>query len=72
MRVSEEPVCIYHFRQNPAFPPLHLRSSVHVVSPEELVESPSRTEEHIQEGGNLKRGTTTQKGAIERSYHREG
>ncbi len=33
MRVSEEPVCSYLFRQNPAFTSLHLRSPVHVVPP---------------------------------------
>jgi hypothetical protein len=33
MRVSEEPVCIDHFRQNPVFSSLHLRSPVHVVPP---------------------------------------
>jgi hypothetical protein len=33
IRVSEEPVCIYLFRQNPVFTSLHLRSSVHVVPP---------------------------------------
>jgi hypothetical protein len=32
-RVSEEPVCIYIFRQNPVFTSLHLRSPVHVVPP---------------------------------------
>ncbi len=33
MRVSEEPVCIYLFRQNPVFTSLHLRSPVHDVLP---------------------------------------
>ncbi len=33
MRVSEEPVCIYLFRQNPVFTSVHLRSPVHVVPP---------------------------------------
>ncbi len=33
MRVSEEPVCIDLFRQNPVFTFLHLRSPVHVVPP---------------------------------------
>ena len=33
IRVSEEPVCIYLFRQNPFFASLHLRSPVHVVPP---------------------------------------
>ncbi len=33
MKVSEEPVCIYLFRQNPVFTSLHLRSPVHVVPP---------------------------------------
>jgi hypothetical protein len=33
---SEEPVCIYHFRQNPVFTSLHLRSPVHVVPPQEI------------------------------------
>ncbi len=33
MRVSEEPVCIYFFRENPVFTSLHLRSPVHVVPP---------------------------------------
>jgi hypothetical protein len=33
MRVLGEPVCIYHFRQNPFFTSLHLRSHVYVVPP---------------------------------------
>ncbi len=33
IRVSEEPVCIYFFRQNPVFTSLYLRSPVHVVPP---------------------------------------
>ncbi len=33
IRVSEEPVCIYIFRQNPIFTSLHLKSPVHVVPP---------------------------------------
>jgi hypothetical protein len=33
MRVSEEPVCIYLFRQKPVFTSLHLRSPFHVVPP---------------------------------------
>jgi hypothetical protein len=33
MRVSEEPVCIDLFRQNPIITSLHLRSPVHVVPP---------------------------------------
>ncbi len=33
MRVSEEPVCIYLFRQNPAFSSLHLRSQVQFLRP---------------------------------------
>ncbi len=33
MRVSEEPVSIYLFRQNPVFTSLHLRSPVDVVLP---------------------------------------
>ncbi len=33
MTVSEEPVCIHHFRQNPVFASLHSRSHVHVVPP---------------------------------------
>ncbi len=33
MRVSEEPVCIYLFRQNPVYTSLHLRSPIHVVPP---------------------------------------
>ncbi len=32
-RVSEEPVCIYLFRQNPVFTSLHLRFAVHVLTP---------------------------------------
>jgi len=35
MRVSEEPVCIYLFQQNPVFTSLHLRSLVHVVPPQD-------------------------------------
>ncbi len=38
-RVSEEPVHIYLFRQNPVFTSLHLRSPVHVVPPQEASES---------------------------------
>ncbi len=34
MRVSEEPVYIYLFRQNPVFISLHLRSPVHFVPPQ--------------------------------------
>jgi hypothetical protein len=34
MRVSEEPFCIYLFRQNAVFISLHLRSPVHVVPPQ--------------------------------------
>jgi hypothetical protein len=34
MRVSEEPVCIDLFWQNPVFTSLHLRSPVHVVPPQ--------------------------------------
>ncbi len=34
MRVSEEPVYIYLFRQSPVFTSLHLRSPVHVVPPQ--------------------------------------
>ncbi len=33
MRISEEPVCINIFRQNPVFTSLHLRSPVYVVPP---------------------------------------
>ena len=33
MRISEEPVCIYLFRQNPFFTSLHLRSPVYDVPP---------------------------------------
>ncbi len=33
IRVSEEPVCIYPFRQNPVFTSLRLRSPAHVVPP---------------------------------------
>jgi hypothetical protein len=33
LKVSEEPVCIYLFRQNPVFTSLHLKSPVHVVVP---------------------------------------
>jgi hypothetical protein len=33
MRVSEEPVCIYLFRQNPVFTSLHFKSPFHVVLP---------------------------------------
>jgi hypothetical protein len=33
MRVSEKPVCIYLFRQNPVFTSRHLRPLVHVVPP---------------------------------------
>jgi hypothetical protein len=33
MRVSEEPVCIDIFRQNPVFTSLHLKYPVHVVPP---------------------------------------
>ncbi len=33
MRVSEEPVCIYLFRQNPDFTSLHLKSPLHVIPP---------------------------------------
>jgi hypothetical protein len=33
MRVSEEPVCIYLFGQNPVFTSLHLKYPVHVVPP---------------------------------------
>jgi len=32
MRVSEEPVCIYLFRQNPVFTSLHLRSQLPFMS----------------------------------------
>ncbi len=35
MRVSEEPVFIYLFRQNPVFTSLHLRFPVHVVPPQD-------------------------------------
>ena len=35
MRVTEEPVCIDLFRQNPVFTSLHLKSPVHVVPPRE-------------------------------------
>jgi hypothetical protein len=34
IRVSEDPVCIYLFRQKPVFTSLHLRSPVHVVPPQ--------------------------------------
>jgi hypothetical protein len=34
MRVSEETVCIYLFRQNPVLTSLHVRSPVHVVPPQ--------------------------------------
>ncbi len=33
MRVSEEPVCIYLFRQNPVFTSLHFKYPFHVVLP---------------------------------------
>jgi hypothetical protein len=33
MKVSEESVCIYPFRQNPVFTFLHLRSPAHVLPP---------------------------------------
>ena len=33
MKISEEPICIYLFRQNPVFTSLHLRSPVHVEPP---------------------------------------
>jgi hypothetical protein len=36
MRVSEELVCIYLFRQNPVFTSLHLRYPVHVEPPWEI------------------------------------
>ena len=36
MRVSEEPVCIYLFQQNPVFTSLHLRSPIHVVPPQAI------------------------------------
>jgi hypothetical protein len=37
MRVSEEPVSIYLFRQNPVFTSLHLRSPVQVVLPKDSI-----------------------------------
>ncbi len=36
MKVSEEPVCIDIFRENPVFTSLHLRSPVHVVPPQRV------------------------------------
>ncbi len=36
MRVSEELVCFYLFRQNPVFTSLHLRSPVHLVPPQAI------------------------------------
>ncbi len=43
-RVSEEPVYIHLFRQNPVFTSLHLRFPVHVVPPQGASESGSRKE----------------------------
>ncbi len=39
VRVSEEPVCIDIFRQNPVFNSLHLRSPVHVGPPQRTAKS---------------------------------
>jgi hypothetical protein len=47
MRVSEEPVCIDIFRQNPVFTSLHLRYPVHVVPPRHSVQFGSKLEKNV-------------------------
>ncbi len=48
MRVPEELVCIHFFRQNPVFTSLHLKSSVHVVPPQET--PPGRSADALRQG----------------------